>query len=149
MAGAGVDPHHRFLVRTGREAEDLAALRVEPCALEVHVLVFLDREVRFVRLLQCSAVTPTNPSWTSMNFAMGIPPVAESPPKSTGMRSDRPTEGPRRGGGRPRGYSPRINRIDAVNPCRKFFPATGPISPAAKKPATGTSPNARRTAVTS
>ena len=40
-------------------------------------------------------------------------------------------------------------RIDAVKPCRKFLPATGPISPAAKKPATGTSPNARRTAFTS
>src|SRR6266699_5459650 len=40
----------------------------------------------------------------------------------------------------------RKRRIDAVNPCTKLRPATGPSSPAAKKPATGTSPKARFTA---
>ncbi|MGH3935222.1 MAG: glycerophosphodiester phosphodiesterase [Pseudonocardiaceae bacterium] len=40
-------------------------------------------------------------------------------------------------------------RIDAVNPCRWFRPATGPISPAAKNPATPVVPSPARTACTS
>src|SRR6266566_466899 len=39
-----------------------------------------------------------------------------------------------------------VSRMDAVKPWTKLRPATGPSSPAAKKPATGTSPKARFTA---
>ena len=43
----------------------------------------------------------------------------------------------------------RNSRMDAVNPCTKLRPPTGPSSPAAKKPATGISPNAPRIALMS
>ena len=52
VAGPLVDPHDRLARRPGREAEDLARLRVEPRPLEMDALVLLDREVALVRLLE-------------------------------------------------------------------------------------------------
>src|SRR3954453_7274127 len=52
MAGALVDPHHRFLRRSGREAEHLAGLGIHPRLLEVDILVALDGEISIVGLAQ-------------------------------------------------------------------------------------------------
>ena len=52
MAGVLVDAHDRLLRRTGREAEDLAGLRVEPGVLVVDALLGLDVEVALVGLGQ-------------------------------------------------------------------------------------------------
>src|SRR4051794_21014252 len=46
-----VYPHHCFLARALRQAEDLAGDRVGPPLLEVHALRSLDREVGRVRSL--------------------------------------------------------------------------------------------------
>src|SRR5689334_22601262 len=52
MAGALVDAHDALAAGAGRQAEDLAGLRVEPRALEVDTLVALDREITLVGFLQ-------------------------------------------------------------------------------------------------
>ena len=38
-------------------------------------------------------------------------------------------------------HAPTNSAIDAVKPCRKFFPPTGPISPAQLNPASGRPPS--------
>lgn len=62
MPGALVDPHHGFLGRPCREAEDLARLGVEPRTLEVDALVLLDREVAVVRLAKLLAGDADEPA---------------------------------------------------------------------------------------
>ena len=52
MTGALVDAHDGFLRRTGRQAEDLAGLRIEPGVLEVDALVVLDGQVALVRFAE-------------------------------------------------------------------------------------------------
>src|SRR6266540_3789880 len=49
MAGALVNAHHGLPGRPGRQAEDLAHLRIEPGPGEMDALVGLDREVALVR----------------------------------------------------------------------------------------------------
>lgn len=61
VAGLVVDPQHRLFGRPGGQAEHLARLRVEPCALEVHALGRLDRQVPLVCLAELASVTPVNP----------------------------------------------------------------------------------------
>src|SRR6478752_1272897 len=61
MTGPLVDPHDRFLARPGREAEDLAGLRIEPRPLVVDALLALELQVALVRLEQLLPGDPDEP----------------------------------------------------------------------------------------
>ena len=61
MAGTLVDPQDRFPRRPDGEAEDLAGVRVEPGALEMHAFVGFDREVGLVGIPQLDRGDPEEP----------------------------------------------------------------------------------------
>src|SRR5687767_12219856 len=74
MAGPLVDAHHRLLGRPRGEAEDLARLRIEPCALVDHALVVLDRQVAVVRLRELLGADAKEPVVDIHELAHCIPP---------------------------------------------------------------------------
>lgn len=72
-----MDTHHGFLGRPGRQAEDLARLRVQPGVLVVDALLGLDVQIPLVRFRELLRRNAEEPSWTSMNLAIELPPVRD------------------------------------------------------------------------